>query len=100
MPHIRPISELKNHFTTIADICRNNNEPVYLTQKGRGEFVLMSLAGYEDLLARAKTVEGIDADLEMIWVQEAEQRYSAIESGQMSYRSLEDAVIEVRGRLT
>lgn len=99
MPHIRPISELKNHFNHIAEICKSNNEPVYLTRKGHGEFVLMSLAGYEHLLSRLKAAEEIEDDLERIWVQEAEQRYSDIESGQMSYRPLEDAVNEVRGRL-
>jgi hypothetical protein len=44
--------------------------------------------------------EEIERDMERIWIQEAEQRFTEIESGTMSCCLLEDAVNEIRGRLT
>ena len=100
MPQNRPISELKHHFNHIANICLHSNEPIYLTRRGRSEFVLMSLAGYEKLLAKVKTTEETEADVETLWVREAEQRYSEIELGEMTCRPLEEAVNDIRGKLT
>ena len=46
MPHIHPASELKTNLDQLAKICHSENEPVYLTRKGHGDLVLMSLAGF------------------------------------------------------
>ena len=100
MSHIHPISELKSHFSQITQLCRESKEPVYLTRKGHGDLVLMSMAGYEEHLAKTKSGEGPGADLELLWVREAEQRYADIESGQITCRPLKDAVQETRERLS
>lgn len=47
MAIIKPISDLRNHFNTISDICHNDAEPVYITKNGKGDMVVMSLALYE-----------------------------------------------------
>ena len=99
MPHIHPISELKSHFSQITQLCRDTKEPVYLTRKGHGDLVLMSMAGYEELLAKATSGERQEAALELLWVREAEQRYADIESEQITCRPLEDAVHDLRKSL-
>jgi prevent-host-death family protein len=47
MPVIKPISDLRNNFNLISDICHKNAEPVFITKNGQGDMVVMSLALYE-----------------------------------------------------
>ena len=47
MPTIRPVSDLRNNFNQIAEICHQENEPVFITKNGQGDLVVMSLALYE-----------------------------------------------------
>lgn len=65
MPHIHSVAELKSNFNQLADICAAGNEPVFLTRKGQGEFVLLSRAGYEMMQARLDLYQKLDeAELE------------------------------------
>ncbi|NGQ96119.1 type II toxin-antitoxin system Phd/YefM family antitoxin [Brevibacillus sp. SYP-B805] len=47
MPYIRPISDLRNNFNEIAEICHQEGEPVFITKNGHGDLVVMSVALYE-----------------------------------------------------
>ncbi len=47
MPNIRPISDLRNNFNFIADLCHKEGEPVFITKNGVGDLVIMSHALYE-----------------------------------------------------
>ncbi len=47
MPHIRPISDLRNRAHEISDLCHEERQPVFITRNGRGDMVVMSLADYE-----------------------------------------------------
>jgi prevent-host-death family protein len=47
MPIIKPISDLRNKFTTISKICHEENEPVFLTRNGEGDLVVMSIEVFE-----------------------------------------------------
>jgi prevent-host-death family protein len=47
MPIIKPISDLRNKFNEISDICHKEGEPVFITKNGEGDLVVMSLATYE-----------------------------------------------------
>lgn len=49
MPHIRPVSDLRNNFTEISKIVHEDNEPVFLTKNGYGDMVVMSVEQYEKL---------------------------------------------------
>ena len=51
MPVIRPISDLRNKFNEITEICHTQDEPVFITRNGEGDLVVMSLAHYERLQA-------------------------------------------------
>lgn len=47
MPQIRPVSDLRNHFTDISKIVHETAEPVFLTKNGYGDMVVMSIETYE-----------------------------------------------------
>ena len=46
MPQIIPIRDLKD-ATRVVQLCKESDEPVYVTRNGYGELVLMSMAVYE-----------------------------------------------------
>lgn len=47
MPIIKPISDLRNNFNEISEICHKEGEPVFITRNGQGDLVVMSMALYE-----------------------------------------------------
>ncbi len=47
MPNIRPVSDLRNNFKQISEVCHEEGEPVFLTKNGRGDMVIMSIEQYE-----------------------------------------------------
>ncbi|SHK12127.1 prevent-host-death family protein [Anaerobranca californiensis DSM 14826] len=47
MPHIRPVSDLRNNFADISRIIHETQEPVFLTKNGYGHMVVMSMEAYE-----------------------------------------------------
>jgi len=47
MPIIKPISDLRNRFNNISEICHEDGEPVFITKNGEGDLVVMSVASYE-----------------------------------------------------
>ena len=47
MPHIIPIRDLKN-TGAIAQMCREFDEPIFVTKNGYGEMVIMSMKMYEE----------------------------------------------------
>lgn len=47
MAIIKPISDLRNNFNKISEICHHDGEPVYITKNGQGDMVVMSMALYE-----------------------------------------------------
>ncbi|GHV31330.1 antitoxin [Spirochaetia bacterium] len=61
IPHIRPVSELRNKFSEISRQVHETNEPVYLTKNGRGDMVVMSMEAYEQDRANQRFVnQGLD----------------------------------------
>ncbi len=49
MPLIRPISDLRNRSAEISELCHSEDQPVFITKKGKGDLVVMSQAHYEHL---------------------------------------------------
>ena len=99
MPHIHPVSDLRTKLDQLEKICRQEHEPVYLTRRGHGELVLLSMAEYEHLLSRLKKFEEMEAERETLWVQEAEARYEEIKAGKVTCRPLSAAIDDARGKL-
>ena len=67
MPLIRPISDLRNRSTEISELCHSEDQPVFITKKGKGDLVVMSQAHYErlhgliELYQRLGEAEALDA---------------------------------------
>lgn len=56
-PIIKPSSDLRKNYNSIAEICRTTKEPVFLTRNGEGDTVIMDMETYsrrEDELAAAE----------------------------------------------
>ncbi|MGI6488179.1 MAG: type II toxin-antitoxin system Phd/YefM family antitoxin [Syntrophomonadaceae bacterium] len=54
MPHIRPVSDLRNNFSEISRIVHETTEPVFLTKNGYGDMVVMSIEAYERKLFQSE----------------------------------------------
>jgi prevent-host-death family protein len=67
MPLIRPISDLRNHSNEISELCHSEDQPVFITKKGKGDLVVMSQTHYErlysliDLYQKLGEAEVLDA---------------------------------------
>ena len=56
-PIIKPSSEIRQNYNSIAEICRTRKQPVFLTRNGAGDMVIMDIETYsrrEEELATAK----------------------------------------------
>jgi prevent-host-death family protein len=60
MPTIRPISDLRNNFTSISETVHSENEPVFLTKNGVGDMVVMSLSYYEQQMAKLELYQKLE----------------------------------------
>ncbi|BFT74476.1 type II toxin-antitoxin system Phd/YefM family antitoxin [Paenibacillus sp. P36] len=47
MPHIRPVSDLRNNFAEISRGVHETSEPVILKKNGYSDMVVMSIEAYE-----------------------------------------------------
>ena len=45
-PVIKPSSELRKNYNSVADICRTRKIPVFLTRNGEGDMVIMDIETY------------------------------------------------------
>ena len=59
MPIIKPISDLRNNFKEISDICHKEGKPVFITKNGKGNLVVMSIAKYEAIEADLKKYQAL-----------------------------------------
>ncbi|MBG9982127.1 type II toxin-antitoxin system Phd/YefM family antitoxin [Aerococcaceae bacterium DSM 111020] len=46
---IRPVSDLRNHFSDIESQIKESNDPVFLTKNGYGSMILMPLDQYDKI---------------------------------------------------
>ena len=47
MPLIKPISDLRNKANEISNLCHSENQPIFITKKGKGDLVVMSHTHYD-----------------------------------------------------
>jgi len=45
-PIIKPSSELRKNYNSVAEICRTYKTPVFLTRNGEGDTVIMDIETY------------------------------------------------------
>ena len=60
MPIIRPISDLRNNFTSISEKVHTDDEPIFLTKNGIGDMVVMSLDYYDKQLAKIELYQKLN----------------------------------------
>ena len=53
MLKIIPIRDLKD-TSSISELCKKNDEPIFITKNGYGDMVIMSLSVYEKRLKSKK----------------------------------------------
>ena len=51
MPVIVPVRDLKN-TTMISELCHKENRPVFVTENGYGDMVVMSMEHYQECIGR------------------------------------------------
>jgi PHD/YefM family antitoxin component YafN of YafNO toxin-antitoxin module len=49
MPIIRPISDLETNLSEITNVIHETDEPVFLTNNGYGDMVVMSMEAWEEI---------------------------------------------------
>ena len=62
-PIIKPSSELRKNYNSVAEICRSNRVPVFLTRNGEGDMVLMDIETYgrrEEALVVAEQLMAVE----------------------------------------
>ena len=62
-PIIKSSSELRKNYNSVAEICRTNKVPVFLTRNGEGDMVLMDIETYsrrEEDLALAQRLSAAE----------------------------------------
>lgn len=52
--NIRPSAAIRQNYNEIADLCRDSQEPVYLTRNGEGDLVVMDI---ETFIRREKMLD-------------------------------------------
>jgi len=62
-PIIKPSSDLRKNYNSVAEICRMQKAPVFLTKNGEGDTVLMDIETYsrwEEDLALAQRLASVE----------------------------------------
>lgn len=44
---IKPSTALRNEYSTISELCKTKQEPIFLTKNGEGDLVVMSIEAYQ-----------------------------------------------------
>lgn len=70
MPNIKPVSDLRNYTEVLNEVAEDN--PVYLTRNGRGEYAIIKIKDLDKLKATvrllAKIEEGEKSAREKGWL--------------------------------
>lgn len=57
MLNVRPISDLRNKFTSISKLTHKHDEPVFITKNGQSDMVVMSDDYFRKLMTRLDLYE-------------------------------------------
>ena len=64
---IKPSTSLRNHYSEISSLVRDTNEPIYITNHGESDIVILSVEAYEareqELQLRSKVLAAEDQRL-------------------------------------
>jgi len=85
VPTIRPSADLRNNYNEISKICKDQNEPVFITKNGHGDLAVMSMELYHQMSGRQELYALIDEGLD------------AAENGRV--RPYREAMADIRKRI-
>ena len=54
---IRPSTDLRYKYSELSAYCHGSQSPVYITRKGTGDLVILSIDAYEKLIQKVKDLE-------------------------------------------
>lgn len=63
--NIRPSAAIRQNYNEIAELCRETEEPVYLTKNGEGDLVVMDIESFhrrEKMLALREELIAVEED--------------------------------------
>ena len=84
MPTIIPIKELKN-TSEISDLCHKTDEPVYVTQNGYGDMVIMSMEIYESAMKQLAMYRDIEISEKQIETGQVKDARTALRETRAKY---------------
>ena len=58
MPLIRPVSDLRNRFTEISELCHSEDQPIFIT-KGSHQLILKALMRQVSGVSTAASIHGL-----------------------------------------
>ena len=58
---IRPVSKCQSNFNEVAELCRNEREPVFITRNGYEDLVLIRAQDYKRGMARLELYDKLAA---------------------------------------
>ena len=56
---IKPSAAIRNNYRKVADFCIQTGQPVFLTNNGEGELVVMSIQAWQEERQRAQVEEAL-----------------------------------------
>lgn len=63
MAIIRPSADLRNHYKEISEICKQSNQPVYITVNGREDTAIVSASLIDELYQTINLMQQINQGL-------------------------------------
>ena len=64
LPSIRPSVDLRNNYSEISRICKEQMEPVFITKNGHGDLAVMNMELYHKLAGKNELYKLIDEGME------------------------------------
>ncbi len=52
MPAIKSSADLRNGYNDISTFCHTYYEPIFITKNGKGDFAVMSIEHYEEIMGK------------------------------------------------
>ena len=84
MPQIIPIKDLKN-TSEISDMCHSTEDPIYVTKKGFGAMVIMSMEMYESAMKQLAMYRDIEISEKQIEAGQVKDARTALRETRAKY---------------
>lgn len=67
MLRVMPTSEFVKHIEEFSELCRNDDDPIILTRRGRGDLAVMGIEAYNKLRAMIRLLGDVaDANARLV----------------------------------